>query len=428
MIGEWLELRATKLGSYHPGSLPYWMEKLFGVGVTSVSGVEVDPDSALRQSGVWRAVNLISGAVGFLPVGVYEQLPDGGKNRIRANPAARLLNRRANPFMSASALRETMMGHALTWGNGYAEIERDNGGRAIQLWLLLPNRTEPKLDENKRLFYEVTPKSGGSPKRLPWQNVLHLHGLGWDGLKGYSVISYAVDSIGLSLGAEKFAGGYFGRGATPGGVIQIPEKMDPEDRQKLKEDWAEMHKGLDNAHRVAILEEGAQWQQIGISAKDSQLLESRKFGLGDVSRWFGVPPHMLGDLERATFSNIEQQGIEFVTWSLAPWLKRWEDECAYKLLPADQQDTVFCEFITAALLKGDTASRFAAYMVGRQAGFLSINDIRRFENMNPIADGDDYLQPLNMVPVGETPPNGQDANGARALTGGNELESEHEDN
>lgn len=397
-ICNFLERRATWQQGGSPQTPQYWVRKMFGVTGTS-SGIQVDEDKALSYSALWAAVNIISGAIGFLPMKIYRRRGDD-KELDTNHPSYKLLHDRPNPYMDALTFRELLQGHVLTWGNGYAEIERDGGGRAIALWPLLPNRVEPEVSDNNRIRYKVTLKDGGTVY-LTYTNILHIKGLGFDGIKGYSVIHYSQESIAFGLAAEKYGAAFFGNDSRPGGVLEHPKQLKKPAQDRLKESWEQDHRSLDNKHRVAILEEGMKWHQVGIPPEEAQFLQTRKFEVADVARWYTIPLHMLAELDRATFSNIEHQGIEFVTWTLTKWLKRWELECGYKLLRQDEQPTHFFEFLVDALLRGDTKNRYDAYRIGRIGGFLSINDIRRKENMNSVKGGDTYLEPLNYKPVGE---------------------------
>lgn len=384
---------ATYLAGGNPQTPQYWVQKLFGRNVTA-SGIEMDEDTALKYSAVWSAVNIISGAVGFLPVIAYKRL-ERGKERLDKHPVMRLMHLRPNPYMTAQIFKETLQAHALIWGNGYAEIERDRAGRPVNLWPLLPNQTEPKII-NKQLVYEVRQPDGKTVK-LPYDNVLHIPGLGFDGFKGYPVISYACENLALGVAAEKNAASFFGNDSSPTGILCTDAALKKETKDEVEKQWEDKHKGLDKRYRIAVLHSGLKWQALGIPAKDAQLLESRKFGISDVARWFQVPAHMLGDLEKATFSNIEHQGIEFVTWTLARWLKKWEMESSYKLFSTDEQDEYFLEFLVDALLRGDSKSRAESYQFAlggnNNPGYMTVNEVREKENLPPDPDGDKLFKP-----------------------------------
>lgn len=380
---------ATRITGGRLDNPPMWLRMLLGGSAMTDSGINVTEDTALTYSAVWAAVNILAGGVGVLPQIVYQRIEPRGKTRDKTHPAYALLHDRANPYMDAQVFRETVQAHVCLWGNGYAEIERDGAGRPLNLWPLLPNRVAVKIAPNGALYYEVTLKEGGIVP-LEAENVLHIRGLGFDGYQGYSVIGYHRESIGLGLATQKFGAKFFGNGAKPGGVLKHPGKISEQAAKNLKASWNEIHQGLDNAHRIALLEEGMEWQEIGMPLEDAQFIETQKFGLSNIARIFQVPPHMLADLDKATFSNIEHQGIEFVTWSLTRWLKKWEHEANAKLLMPSEQQSHFTEFLIDAYLRGDMKSRYQGYEIGRRNGWLSKNDVRGMENLNPIEGGDDY--------------------------------------
>ncbi len=368
----------------------------------SASGVNVTPEVALTCSAVFCAVNVISRAEAALPLVTHRRLKTRGKERARDHHLYGLIHDRPNPEMSSFAWREAMLGHILTWGNGYCEIERNNGGRPLALWPLRPDRVKPKRSTNKEigLYYDVCDRNGKVTPLLA-ENILHFHGLSFDGIVGYSPIHVARESLGLILAAEKYGSSFYKNDSSPGGVLEHPNKLSPEAHASLKKSWEDLHKGLDNAHRIAILEEGMKWTQVGLPPRDAQFLQTRQFQIAEVARWFNLPPHKLKDLTRSTFSNIEQQSIEFVTDSLLPWLISIEQEMDYKLLTDAERGQYFIKHVVDGLLRGDIASRYAAYAIGRQWGWLSSNDVRELENMNPLPDkqGDLYMVPLNMSPA-----------------------------
>lgn len=394
---------ASKYTGIDPRTDEYWVQKLFGQGKLTSSGVPVSEDSALTYSAVWAAVNLISSSIGFLPMIAYERKGEG-RDRAQKHPVAKLMHSRPNQYMDSLTFRETLQAHVLLWGNGYAEIERNGGGRPIALWPLLPNRVNPKIVDGK-LVYEVSgltngvdPVAGqGNTATLPADNVLHIKGLGFDGLKGYSVIRYMAENIGLGLASEKNASTFFSNDSSPSGLLTTDNALKAETKTKLEKNWEEKHKGLDRRYRIAVLHSGLKWQQIGISAKDSQLIESRKYGVQDVARWFNVPPHMLGDLSKSAFTNIEQQGQSYVTYTLGRWLKKWELETSYKLFATHEQDKFFLEFLVDALLRGDNESRSKSYQMAlggpNNPGWMTKNEVRGRENLPLVEGGDELFTP-----------------------------------
>lgn len=363
----------------------------------TAAGVHVDSVSAMQSVAVYACVRVLSESIASLPLILYERLQPKGKNRAVNHNLYPILHDLPNPEMTSMELRETLVGHQCGWGNAYCEIEYSNGGRIKGLWPLRPDKIEIERI-NSQLVYVVNMPSG-ERKGLPFNRVMHIKGLGYDGMIGYNPIHLARQSIGLSLATEEFGARFFGNGAKPGSVLEHPGKLSDQAGKRLKDSWEMMHKGLENAHRVAILEEGMKLHQIGIPPEDAQFLETRKFQVSEIARLYRIPPHMIGDLEHATFSNIEHQSLDFVIHTLRPWLVRWEQAIYRDLLTPAERMTYFAEHLVDGLLRGDLLARYQAYAVGRQNGWLSANDILEMENKNPIEDGDIYLVPLNMVPA-----------------------------
>ena len=376
------------------------LEQMLGGG-----GGGVSEEGAMRLASVYACVRVLAETVATLPLVVYERL-ERGKERALDHPLYKLLHDQPNPVMTAFEWREALMGHLALWGNAYCEIEMDGAGRPLALWPLRPDGMEDIRRGSQGLTY-VYRLPDGKQVVLPGEKVFHVRGLSPDGIRGYSPIAdFARRLVKMGLAVEAFGDSYFSNGARPGGVLQHPGKLSDEAYDNLRESWAGRHEGLSNAHRVAILEEGMTFQAVGTPPEEAQFLESMKMNRAQIASIFRVPPHMIGDLERATFSNIEQQSIEFKTYTMEPWLVRWQQAINTRLMVEGERETYFAEFVTDALLRGDTASRYAAHAIARQNGWMSANDIREIENMNPIEGGDVYLIPLNMVPAdaaGEQP-------------------------
>ncbi|MEZ4714293.1 MAG: phage portal protein [Caldilineaceae bacterium] len=379
----------------HPKSNHSW--SYFGNWGETAAGVYVNEESALTLSAVFACVRVLAEGVAMLPLITYRRNGEV-KERASDHPLYRLLKEQPNPEMTSFEFRETLIGHAATWGNGYAEIEWNRAGRPVALWPLRPDRMRVERRAGQ-LRYDYT-LPNGQAQTLQWYQVHHLRGLSGNGVTGYSVIRMAMQGIGLGLAAEEHGARFYGNGARPGGVLEHPGRLSDLAFKRLQDSWNAEHQGLSNAHRMKILEEGLKYTAIGIPPEEAQFIETRKFQVSDIARWFRVPPHMIGDMEGATFSNIEEQGLEFVTYTLAPWLVRSEQALTRDLLTDAEQQTIFIEYLVAGLLRGDIQSRYNAYSIGRQNGWLSANDIRRMENMNPIDGGEVYLVPLNMVPAG----------------------------
>lgn len=366
-------------------------------GSSTVAGQTISEYNALNYSAFYACVKVLSESVAALPLHLYERLPEGGKKRAYENPLYILLHDEPNPNMTAFTFYETLMGHAVSWGNGYAFIEWKDG-QVKALWPINPAVLQPKV-VNGKLIYEFT-KGDGTKADYQREQILHIPGLGFDGIQGYSVVAKARESIGLGIAEEKFGAAFFGNGAVAGGVLEHPLKLSPEAFERLKKSWSETHQGADKAHKVAILEEGMKYNKTSIPPEDAQFLESRQFQVTEMARWFRIPPHLIGDMSHATFSNIEQQSLEFVVYTLMPWLKRWEQAIYQRLFVTDEERRkYFAEFLVDGLLRGDSVARAQFYTQMSMIGALSANDIRALENMNPIEGGNQYFVQLNMVPI-----------------------------
>ncbi|MCX7780613.1 MAG: phage portal protein [Negativicutes bacterium] len=370
----------------------------FFFGSTS-SGKPVNEHTAMQMTAVYSCVRILSETLAGLPLHVYRYNDSGGKEKYLKHPLYKLLHDEPNPEMTSFAFRETLMSHLLLWGNAYAQIIRNARGEVIALYPLMPNKMTVDRDSKGRLFYlysrtsEDTPTLGDdSQVYLTPSEVLHIPGLGFDGLIGYSPIAMAKNAVGLAIATEEYGAKFFANGAAPGGVLEHPGTI--KDPQKVKDSWNAAYQGSQNAHRVAVLEEGMKYQPIGISPEQAQFLETRKFQINEIARIFRVPPHMLADLEKSSFSNIEQQSLEFVKYTLDPWVVRWEQSMCRALLTESEKPTVFIKFNVDGLLRGDYVSRMNGYATARQNGWMSANDIRELENLDRIPaelGGDLYL-------------------------------------
>lgn len=394
-----------------PANAPAWLVELFGGGRSTAAGVSVSEESALTFSAVYACLRILAESVAALPLKVYRRRGDRGKEPARSHWAWSLLHDAPNPDMTAVVWRELGMVQALGYGNAYSRIEWAGNGAARAFWPIHPARVTVKRTVAGSVVYEVQPDAatdppGGHPAVVPAEDMLHVPALGWNGLVGLSPLRLAREAVALGLAAEAFGAGFFGNGARPGGVLEVPSGLRPADVEKLRERWEASHQGTGRANRVAVLGLGSKFVPTTIPPEDAQFLETRRFQVSEVARIFRVPPHMLADLERATFSNVEHLGLEFVMHSLRPWLVRWEQELNRKLFGTSGTAGLYCEHAVDGLLRGDQASRFNAYAVGRQWGWLSADDVRELENLPPLADGagSAYLQPLNMLPAGAGAP------------------------
>jgi HK97 family phage portal protein len=354
----------------------------FLFGSTS-SGKAVNETTAMQTTAVYACVRILSEAIAGLPLHVYEYKADGGKERVSDHPLYYLLHDAPNGEMTSFVFRETLMSHLLLWGNAYAQIVRDGRGRVLSLYPLLPNRVTVDRDKNNALFYEYRTDSG-TAVTLRRDEVLHIPGLGFDGLVGYSPIAMAKNAVGMAIATEEYGASFFANGANPGGVLEHPGVI--RDIARVKESWNTAYQGSGNAHRVAVLEEGMKFQQVGIPPEQAQFLETRKFQINEIARIFRVPLHLVGDLEHATFSNIEHMSLEFAKYTLTPWLSRWEQALQQALLLPSEKSKIFVKFNLDGMLRGDYQSRMQGYSIGIQNGFLSVNDVRGLEELNLLPD------------------------------------------
>ncbi len=377
----------------------------FFMGGTT-SGKAVTERSAMQMTAVYACVRILSEAVAGLPIHLYRYVEDGGKEKAIDHPLYLILHDEPNPEMSSFVFRETLMTHLLLWGNAYAQIIRNGKGDVVALYPLMPNKMTVDRDSQGRLFYQYNRSSDEAIKPaqtviLQPRDVLHIPGLGFDGLVGYSPIAMAKNAIGLAMATEEYGAKFFANGAAPSGVLEHPGTI--KDPSRVREAWQSQFGGSSNSGKVAVLEEGMKYTPISISPEQAQFLETRKFQINEIARIFRVPPHMVGDLEKSSFSNIEQQSLEFVKYTLDPWVLRWEQSIQRSLLTAEEKKQYFVKFNVEGLLRGDYASRMTGYATARQNGWMSANDIRELENMDriPKEDGGDlYLINGNMLPLG----------------------------
>ena len=376
-------------GNRQPG------DRVITAAYPSEAGVHVSEDAAMRFATVHACVRVISEDVGALPLHLYRRLKDGGKERATDHPLYALLHDRPNPEMTSVSFREAMMVNALLTGNGYAFIEYERSGRIKALWPMLSSEVQPYRTDAGELRY----RAAGMDLRA--SEVFHLPGLGYDGLVGMSPIAYARESIGLGIAAERYGEKFFRNGTHVGGVVSVKDELSDDQFERLRNQFSGMFRGLQNAHGVPVLEGGATYTQLGIPPEDAQFLETRKYQRSEIAAIYRVPPHMIGDLERATFSNIEQQDLAYLQRSLMPWLVRIEQQGNAKLLADGDRALYTMEHDTAGFMRGETATRMQAYSTAIMSGIMTPNEARRRENLNPLPGGDDILLPLNMVQAGE---------------------------
>lgn len=373
----------------------------------STAGKAVNERSAMQMTAVYACVRILSEAIAGLPLHLYEYGCDGSKEKAVEHPLYFLLHDEPNKEMTSFVFRETLMTHLLLWGNAYAQVIRNGKGEVIALYPLMPNRMEVNRTDKGQLYYQYTTSSDdtptveGSTAVLMPEDVLHIPGLGFDGLVGYSPIAMAKNAIGLAIATEEYGAKFFANGAAPSGVLEHPGTI--KDPQRVRDAWMSQFSGSRNAGKVAVLEEGMKYTPISISPEQAQFLETRKFQINEIARIFRVPPHMVGDLEKSSFSNIEQQSLEFVKYTLDPWVIRWEQSLQRTLLSSEEKKRYYFKFNLEGLLRGDYASRMTGYATARQNGWMSANDIRELENLDRIPaelGGDLYLINGNMLPLG----------------------------
>ncbi len=366
----------------------------------SNGGIAVTSETALTFSAVLGCVRVLSEGVAALPLITYERV-GRGKERAINHSLYSVLHDSPNNEMTSFQWRETSMAHCTLWGNCYSEIIADGAGRVRELWPLLPQQMTPKRTD-AGLVYEYRDPMGGLIVYTADQ-IFHVPGLSMNGLVGMSMIGIAREAIGLGLTLNRHGTKLFANGARAGGVLESPGELSEPAYKRLKESFNEQYAGVENAGKTILLEAGTKFNNLTMPNDDAQFLQTRMFQIEEIARMFRVPPHMIGDLEHATFSNIEQQSLDFVIYSLTPWLVRWEQAVSHKLLLSQERARYFSEFLTAALLRGDTMSRYTAYSSAISSGWITRNEVREIENLNPDNPSlDQYLFPLNMAPVGQT--------------------------
>ena len=383
----------------------------------STSGKAVNERTAMQMTAVYSCVRILSEAVAGLPLHVYRYTEGGNKEKAMGHPLYHLLHDEPNPEMTSFSFRETLMGHLLLYGNAYAQIIRNGKGAVVGLYPLMPSKMTVDRDSRGNLYYLYTRGNDDSPVEgengqvyLPPEQVLHIPGLGYDGIVGYSPLAMAKNAVGMAIACEEYGAKFFANDASPSGILEHPGVLKSPDR--VRDSWNRLFRGSGNSHQIAVLEEGMKYQPVGISPEQAQFLETRKFQINEIARIFRVPPHMVGDLEKSSFSNIEQQSLEFVKYALEPWLMRWEQGMARRLFTEAEKASYFIRFNVEGLLRGDYESRMNGYAVARQNGWMSANDIRELENLDriPASEGGDlYLVNGAMTKLSE----------AGAFAGGN---------
>ena len=416
-MGFLTDLLHPQVGAYTPPGIDdegAWTT-VGSVGSISQAGLYVGPERALQTSAVWSCARLIAESIATMPIIMYRRLSDGGKERAPTHPLYSVLHDAPNSLMTAFAFKRTMMVHALLYGNGYAEIGDGPRGVIDHLTLLHPDTVRVEAIPGG-IRYQVR-EGVGRERPVNAEDMLHLPGLSLDGVSGLSLVAYARESIGLALAAEGYSARFYSQNARPGGILQTPNKLNDDVAKRVKDSWEAAHAGLANAHRVAVLEQGLEWKQTGMTNQDAELIAQLDWSAADIARFFNVPLHMIQLMTKTTSwgSGIEEMGIEFVTYTLLPWMRNWEQLIQQRLILAPQ--TYFAEFLVDSLMRGKLNDRYAAYAIGINNSWLNPNEVRRFENMNPIPGGDEYRSPLNMSPLGSEPSPAQIAPAGESQSG-----------
>jgi len=365
---------------------------------SSVSGKSVNPRNAIQMTTVYACVRVIAETIASLPLAVYEDTGDGSHKAVE-HPLYRLIHDEPNTEMTSFVWRETMLTHLLLWGNSYCQIIRSGRAKIIGLYPLLPDRMEVDRDKSGKLTYTYT-NSEGQQTQLRPEDILHIPGLGFDGIVGYSPIALEKNAIGLGISAEEYGSKFFQNGARPSGVLTHPNTV--KDPKRLRDSWNAAYGGSSNGAKVAVLEEAMTFSPISMPNNEAQFLETRKFQVEEICRIYRVPPHLVGNLERATFSNIENQSIDFAVHTIRPWLIRIEQGMNRALFPENEKGKFYVQFNLDGLMRGDYKSRMEGYAIARQNGWMNANDIRNLENLNPIPEeegGNTYLINGNMIPI-----------------------------
>ncbi len=380
-----------------------WLIDYFSGGsIETSSGVRVTSATAMYFVAVYSCIDILSRTVGSLPLYLYRRLPGGGKELARKHPLFALMRRQPNPEMTAMRYRSTLQGHLASWGNAYSFIDWGGNGYPKAIWPMRPDRTQVDREAGV-LKYKYYPGSDDLKFTegfdVPRGYMLHIPGFGYDGVIGYSPIALAREAIGLGMATEEFGSRYFGTGTHPAMILEHPNQL--KDTKAFRKAFDEVYGGLSKSHRTMILEDGMKAKPIAINPEDSQFLETRKFQISEIARLYHVPPHMLADVEKSTSwgTGIEEQNIGFITHTMRPWFVLWEEELGRVLLMEDEKEEYFFEFDLMALLRGDSAKRWAAYIMGKRNGILNADEIRAWENLNPIPDGlgKEYIVEKNMI-------------------------------
>lgn len=381
--------RAAASSSYRPTDPR--LAELWGINDRTRSGIVVDDEKAMTWSAFYAAISLISESLAILPRKIFKSggaksdEDAGDRNEVRRHPGWKAMNRSPDGVRTSYSWIETMTRHACVSGNGFSEIVRNGRGQGNSYHLLNPYNVRIEIKDDGLPLYIVTEKS--REKKLQSFQVMHLRAPSWDGLIGQSPVTRARETIALGLAAEVYGSTFFGKGGRPAGFITKPNRVSKKERETLQAEWEEMHGGLDNALQVGVLSGGLDWKAVGMSNEDAQFLATRKFQVLEICRWFRIPPHMLSEMDGTKYDSVEQMLIEFVTFTMLPWIKRWESEFNMKAFTPDEQFTHYCEFQLDGLLRADVKSRSESMEIQLRNGTLTPDEWRKLENRPAYPDG-----------------------------------------
>ena len=374
-----------------------WLVDWFKGGVETKSGISVNENTAVNFSAVFNAVTIISGTIMQLPFILYKKDKNGVRERATEHPLYDLMHRKVNKRMTASFFRQTMQAHLVLWGNAYAQIIYGKDGRVKELWPLRPGKMKVELVNNEPKYpYQ---RDNGGDYVFGEGEILHLAGLGYDGVMGYSVVQLARETIGLGMAMDEYQARFYGSGTHPGIVVKHPGKLSNETHQHLQKSLSDKYSGLGNSHKLMVLEDGMEPFKLDMPLADAEFIASKRHTVEDIARWFNLPVHMLKDLERATNNNIEHQSIEFTRFNMAPWFTLWQDQCGMVLISESEQKTHWFEFILDALLRADTQTRYEAESKAVSGSIMTPNEVRKLENLPPIEGGDRLFVAVNLMPI-----------------------------
>lgn len=367
-----------------------WLLKV--LGLESLTGINVTESTALTYSAVWACVRVLSETLAMMPGGVFQK-QGNTRTPLPDHPAHSLIFRKPNNLMTSYIWRMVSQAQVCLNGNSYSFIERDGMARAIELRLIeKPTDVTPFIFQNE-LYYKIL----GYTQPFRSDEIFHVKGLTLNGIEGMSVLKYAREVISGGLAQQEYSNRLYGSGLTKKMGIKTPQKLDNDVKESMQKQWDARHGGLENTKNLVFLEAGTEAIELGINPEDAQFLESKQFSIEEVARWFRVPQHMIGKLDRSTNNNIEMQNREFIDYSMMPWFTNWEAEINDKLLTEKEKPTTFTRFNANALLRGDSAARSEFYMKMVQNGIYNANEIREKEDMSPRDGGDMYLTPMNMM-------------------------------